>query len=105
MQHGIVHIFSGGIGMTGLRLGITGVLFAALFPTSFFAVAQTIDEPNAIESRSAQVEGIGIHYLIAGHGPAVILLHAYTQTSRMWLPLLPMLFQTVTLIAPHPPST
>src|SRR5271169_4674367 len=89
---------------TGLRVGMTVVLFAALFSTPFAAVAQTKDEPNAIESRSAQVEGIGIHYLIAGHGPAVILLHGYTQTSRMWRPLMPKLVQKFTAIAPDLPG-
>jgi pimeloyl-ACP methyl ester carboxylesterase len=89
---------------TGLRVGITVVLFAALFSTSFFAVAQAKGEPNAIESRSAQVDGIKIHYLIAGHGPAVILLHGYTQTSRMWRPLIPKLVQKFTVIAPDLPG-
>jgi pimeloyl-ACP methyl ester carboxylesterase len=89
---------------TGLRVGMTVVLFAALFSTPFAAVAQTKDEPDAIESRSAQVEGIGIHYLIAGHGPAVILLHGYTQTSRMWRPLMPKLVQKFTVIAPDLPG-
>jgi len=83
---------------------MTVILFAALFSTPFAAVAQTKDEPNAIESRSAQVEGIGIHYLIAGHGPAVILLHGYTQTSRMWRPLMPKLVQKFTVIAPDLPG-
>lgn len=89
---------------TGLRVGMTVAFFAALFSTPFAAVAQTKDEPNAIESRSAQVEGIGIHYLIAGHGPAVILLHGYTQTSRMWRPLIPKLVQKFTVIAPDLPG-
>ena len=89
---------------TGLRVGMTVVLFATLFSTPFAAVAQTKDEPDAIESRSAQVEGIGIHYLIAGHGPAVILLHGYTQTSRMWRPLMPKLVQKFTVIAPDLPG-
>jgi pimeloyl-ACP methyl ester carboxylesterase len=89
---------------TGLRVGMTVVLFAALFSTPFAAVAQTKDEPNAIESRSAQVDGIKIHYLIAGHGPAVILLHGYTQTSRMWRPLFPKLVQKFTVIAPDLPG-
>jgi hypothetical protein len=67
---------------TGLRVGITVVFLAALFFASFRAVAQAKAEPSAIESCSAQVEGIKLHYLTAGHGPAVILLHCYTQTSR-----------------------
>jgi pimeloyl-ACP methyl ester carboxylesterase len=89
---------------TGLRVGITAVLFATLIPTSFSTVAQTTDERNTIESRSAKVEGVEIHYLIAGHGPAVILLHGYTQTSRMWRPLIPKLVQKFTVIAPDLPG-
>src|ERR1700693_3807569 len=43
-------------------------------------------ESNAISSRTAKVGGVTLHYLTAGHGPALILLHGYTQTSRMWRP-------------------
>ena len=46
-----------------------------------------------LESRFAKVEGIKIHYLTAGHGPTVILLHGYAQTSRMWRPLIPKLME------------
>jgi pimeloyl-ACP methyl ester carboxylesterase len=88
----------------GLRVGITVVFLAALFFASFRAVAQAKAEPSAIESRSAQVEGIKLHYLTAGHGPAVILLHGYTQTSRMWRPLIPKLVQKFTVIAPDLPG-
>ena len=41
-----------------------------------------------VASRVAKIEGKKIHYLTAGQGPAVILLHGYTQTSRMWRPLI-----------------
>jgi pimeloyl-ACP methyl ester carboxylesterase len=58
----------------------------------------------AIESRSALVEGVSLHYLTAGHGPAVILLHGYTQTSRMWRPLIPLLAQKFTVVAPDLPG-
>jgi len=43
-------------------------------------------------------------YLSAGHGPAVILLHGYTQTSRMWRPLIPKLKDKFTVIAPDLPG-
>jgi pimeloyl-ACP methyl ester carboxylesterase len=58
----------------------------------------------AIESRSAVVEGVSLHYLTAGHGPAVILLHGYTQTSRMWRPLIPLLAEKFAVIAPDLPG-
>ncbi|MBZ5643586.1 MAG: alpha/beta hydrolase [Acidobacteriia bacterium] len=59
---------------------------------------------GSIESRDAQVEGVKIHYLTAGRGPAVILLHGYTQTSRMWRPLIPLLAKKFLVIAPDLPG-
>jgi pimeloyl-ACP methyl ester carboxylesterase len=64
------------------------------------ASAQT--EP--IASRTSQVNGVELHYLTAGHGPAVILLHGYTQTSRMWRPIIPLLAAKFTVIAPDLPG-
>jgi pimeloyl-ACP methyl ester carboxylesterase len=67
-----------------LATAIVSSLFVGL---SFPVVAQAQSAGSSIESKFATVEGIKIHYLSAGHGPAVILLHGYTQTSRMWRPL------------------
>src|SRR6476646_3080768 len=39
-----------------------------------------------IESRSAQVGDLKMHYLTAGKGSPVILLHGYAQNSHMWRP-------------------
>src|SRR6266404_6381179 len=78
------------------------VIFLLFIAVSFSAGAQTGD--NSIESKFATVEGIKIHYLRAGHGPAVILLHGYTQTSRMWRPLIPRLADKFTVIAPDLPG-
>ena len=61
-------------------------------------------QPQAIVSRMSQVDGIKLHYLTAGHGPAVILLHGYTQTSRMWRPIIPLLAAKFTVIAPYLPG-
>ena len=41
-----------------------------------------------------------LHYLVAGQGAPVILLHGYTQTSHMWRPLIAALAKTHTVIAP-----
>lgn len=59
---------------------------------------------RAIVSRNAKVDGIKLHYLTAGKGPALILLHGYTQTSRMWRPIIPLLAQKFTVIAPDLPG-
>ena len=59
---------------------------------------------KAIKSSSVKIEGKKIHYLTAGQGPAVILLHGYTQTSRMWRPLIARLKDKFTVIAPDLPG-
>jgi len=58
----------------------------------------------AIQSRYQVVDGLKLHYLTAGKGPAVILLHGYTQTSHMWRPLIPLLADKFTVIAPDLPG-
>ena len=60
------------------------------------------DKPAA--SRVAKIEGKKLHYLTAGQGPALILLHGYTQTSRMWRPLIDKLKDKFTVIAPDQPG-
>ena len=60
--------------------------------------------PSSIESRFAEINGVKLHYLTAGKGPAVILLHGYTQSSRMWRPLIPLLAGRFTVIAPDLPG-
>ncbi|HEV2387979.1 MAG TPA: alpha/beta hydrolase [Candidatus Acidoferrales bacterium] len=59
---------------------------------------------GAIVSRSAEADGVKLHYLTAGRGPAVILLHGYTQTSLMWKPIIPLLAAKFTVIAPDLPG-
>jgi len=60
--------------------------------------------PETIASKTATVDGLQFHYLTAGNGPAVILLHGYTQTSRMWRPIIPLLAEKFTVIAPDLPG-
>jgi pimeloyl-ACP methyl ester carboxylesterase len=55
-------------------------------------------------SRTAEIDGQRLHYLFAGHGPAVILLHGFAETSRMWRPLIPLLAEKFTVIAPDLPG-
>jgi pimeloyl-ACP methyl ester carboxylesterase len=74
-------------------VGILGIA-AILASEPRTASAQEID------SRFAEVNGITIHYLTAGSGDPVLLLHGYAQTSHMWRPLIPQLAQTHTVIAP-----
>jgi pimeloyl-ACP methyl ester carboxylesterase len=66
------------------------------------AIAAPVD--SVISSHNATVDGLQLHYLTAGHGPAVILLHGYTETSHMWRPIIPQLAGKFTVIAPDLPG-
>lgn len=59
---------------------------------------------QSIVSKASEVDGIQLHYLEAGRGPAVILLHGYAETSRMWRPLIPLLEGKFRVIAPDLPG-
>src|SRR4051812_41913748 len=56
-------------------------LSVALIPSSG-AFAQ------APQSKFAEVNGVKLHYLVAGKGDPVVLLHGFAQTSYMWRPLI-----------------
>jgi pimeloyl-ACP methyl ester carboxylesterase len=64
------------------------------------AAAQTEQLPTGFTEKSAEVNGVRINYKIGGQGPPVVLLHGYTETSHMWLPLMPLLAKNHTVIAP-----
>jgi len=53
-----------------------------------------------MESKVADVNGVKLHYLIAGKGDPVVLLHGFAETSHMWLPLIAKLSDKHTVIAP-----
>jgi pimeloyl-ACP methyl ester carboxylesterase len=57
-----------------------------------------------IAARTADVAGVKLHYLTAGHGAPLLLLHGYAETSRMWRPLMPSLAERFTVIAPDLPG-
>jgi pimeloyl-ACP methyl ester carboxylesterase len=54
----------------------------------------------ATQSRFANVNGARLHYLAAGTGDPVVLLHGYAETGHMWRPLIAKLAATCTVIAP-----
>ncbi|HEY3205054.1 MAG TPA: alpha/beta hydrolase [Thermoanaerobaculia bacterium] len=82
-------------------LAAVGLLFLS---ASFAATAHADGLDNAIESRSAEVDGVKLHYLAAGKGSPLILLHGYAETSRMWRPIIPVLAERFTVIAPDLPG-
>jgi pimeloyl-ACP methyl ester carboxylesterase len=60
----------------------------------------TVHAQKRVEDRFAVVNGVRLHYVIAGRGEPVILLHGYAQNSHMWRPLIPELAKTHTVIGP-----
>ena len=79
-------------------------LFAILCVVGLLLAAGADAQDKAIVSRMAEVDGVRLQYLTAGKGPAVILLHGYAETSRMWRPILPVLAERFTVIAPDLPG-
>src|SRR5262245_47825634 len=73
------------------------VLLVAIPAASGLAGAALAQAP---ESRFADVNGVRLHYLAAGKGEPIILLHGYAQNSHMWRPLMAALAKTNTVIAP-----
>jgi len=82
--------------LSRLSLLISLLIFTAGAPVALSA--------DGITANDVHVDGLNLHYLSAGSGPAIILLHGYTQTSRMWRPLIPQLATKFRVIAPDLPG-
>jgi len=79
-------------------------VYAALLSLAFALVPLAKAQSPAIASRTANVSGVTFHYLTAGQGPTVLLLHGYAETSRMWKLIIPQLAARFTVIAPDLPG-
>jgi pimeloyl-ACP methyl ester carboxylesterase len=82
-------------------LAVFGPVFLAAVSSSR---AHGRSAAETISSRTAEIGGVKLHYLIAGHGTPLILLHGYAETSRMWKPIVPILAERFTVIAPDLPG-
>jgi pimeloyl-ACP methyl ester carboxylesterase len=71
---------------------------------SFSTAARADTSDKTFVSRTAEIDGVKLHYTTGGHGPALILLHGYAETSRMWAPVLPLFGEKFTVIAPDLPG-
>jgi len=82
-----------------------GTFLFILLITSIPARAQNEAKlPAVFVSKDASIDGLKLHYTMGGHGPAVVLLHGFAETSRMWTPILPVLGEKFTVIAPDLPG-
>ncbi|MYM65735.1 alpha/beta fold hydrolase [Pseudoduganella sp. FT55W] len=57
-------------------------------------------QAEAPKSNFIEANGVRLHYLSAGKGDPVILMHGYTESSHMWLPLIAELSKNHLVIAP-----
>jgi pimeloyl-ACP methyl ester carboxylesterase len=86
-----------------LRVFVVKAFLAAPF-LSAILLAASPQASAAIATKTAVADGVTLQYLEAGSGPAVILLHGYAETSRMWRPLMPQLATDHRVIAPDLPG-
>lgn len=61
--------------------------------------------PLGIEQHAAEVNGQKIHFLRAGTGPALVLVHGYPESSLTWRRIMPELAKNFTVIAPDTRGT
>src|SRR5947207_8619212 len=73
------------------------ILFLGVFSVVTYVDAESV--PMIME-RYAIANGVKLHYLVAGKGSPVILLHGYAQNSHMWRPLMNELAKTHLVVAP-----
>ena len=76
------------------------VVFTVLMALSAACLAPNASFAQGPQSKFAEVNGVRLHYLVAGKGDPVVLLHGYAETSHMWLPLITKLSDKHTVIAP-----
>src|SRR5438874_12926519 len=53
-----------------------------------------------MELRQIQIHGSSIGYRTAGSGPVVVLIHGMAGSSETWEPVIPLLAQHCTIVAP-----
>ena len=61
-------------------------------------------QSTAPVSRFAQINGARLHYLRAGSGSPVLLIHGFPRTSQSWAQVMPTLALKHTVIAPDVPG-
>ena len=86
-----------------LYLSRVAACFFGLFVFPAILISAEPSDKNIV-SRTAKVDNVELQYLTAGHGPTVILLYGFAETSRMWRPLIPLLTEKFTVIAPDLPG-
>ncbi len=75
-----------------------------LAPRKSSTAARSRAADETIVVHTAEIDGGKVHYMTAGRGTPLILLHGYAETSLMWKPIFPALAKRFTVIAPDLPG-
>jgi pimeloyl-ACP methyl ester carboxylesterase len=86
-----------------LSAAVLGLFIFCSFPATAGADA-TDKSDSTIVVHDKDVDGVKLHYMTAGDGAPLILLHGYAETSLMWKPIIPLLAERFTVIAPDLPG-
>jgi magnesium chelatase accessory protein len=73
-------------------------------PISELPAGVPADWPNAGSSGFASIEGVNVHYQLAGRGPVLLALHGTAASTHSWRDLVPMLATDLTVLAPDLPG-
>ena len=64
-------------------------------------MVQVLDHAGTpVKCGRARVNGIRLYYIMAGKGPALVLVHGTPKNSFYWYKLFPLLTEHFTLVAP-----
>lgn len=81
------------------QLKLNRICFCLIFVLIIVAVA--FGQNGNYQSKTANVNGVKIHYLKAGTGKTpLVLIHGFGDTSHMWIPLFDEFGKDYTIIAP-----
>jgi pimeloyl-ACP methyl ester carboxylesterase len=76
---------------------------------SLFALRSSIvlaeSKDPSVSQNDVVIQGVKIHYLRAGSGEPVVLVHGYPENSQTWRHVLPVLARHYTVIAPDTRGT
>ena len=86
--------------LRGLSQSVGLIALLSLPSRSVLAAGASAQLPKGAKSQFAQVNGFRMHYVRAGSGPLVVLLHGWPETWFSWKAAIDRLSSRYTVIAP-----
>lgn len=59
----------------------------------------TTNVPTGFQSKTADLNGVQIHYVMGGSGPPILLIHGWPETWYEWRKVMPLLAKQFTVVA------